>query len=61
MSPHSAEHIPSFVSESRLAQGLPERVTDPATLSVVAALLHIADKRRGTEGNPVPTGAATAS
>ena len=61
MSYLAREHIPLFVSESRLAQGLPERVTDPATLAVVAALLHTADKRRGTEGKPVPTGAATAS
>jgi len=49
MSSTAREHIPRLVSESRLAQGLPERVTDPAVLSVVAALLQSADGRRGTE------------
>ena len=44
MSSIAREHIPLFVAESRFAQGLPERVADPAVLSVVAALLHASDR-----------------
>ncbi|WKZ82723.1 MAG: hypothetical protein QY307_00240 [Acidimicrobiia bacterium] len=61
MSSPARERIPSFVSRSRLAQGLPERVTDPATLACVAALLQTAARVREPEGKPACAGAATAS
>jgi len=61
MSQHAKERIPSLVSESRLAQNLSERVTDPAVLSAVALLLRTATERRETEGEPVSAGAAAAS
>jgi len=35
----SAGHVADLVRASRLAQGLPETVTDPAVLARVAALL----------------------
>ncbi len=34
------ENAAALVARSRTAQGLPERVDDPATLAKVAAILH---------------------
>lgn len=50
MSCRSEQSIPSFVSESRRAQGLPERVEDPAALTRVAVLLRAARERQIPEG-----------
>jgi len=50
MSCRIEQSIPFFVSESRRAQGLPERVEDPAALTQVAALLRAAGERRVPEG-----------
>jgi hypothetical protein len=36
------EHLRAAVAASRAAQGLPPRVTDPATLERVAAVLRLA-------------------
>ncbi len=44
------QSIPSFVSESRRAQGLPDHVEDPAALARVAALLRAAGERQVPEG-----------
>ena len=44
------QSIPSFVSESRRAQGLPDRVEDPAALTQVAALLRGVRERQVPEG-----------
>ena len=46
-------YIPRLVSETRLAQGLPERVDDPAALATVAALLASATQREIPEGTPI--------
>jgi hypothetical protein len=45
-------YIPSLVSESRAAQGLPPKIEDPATLAKVAALL----RRPLAAGIEVPQG-----
>lgn len=42
----------SFVSESRSAQGLPERVEDPAALATVAALMRSAGASRSETRKP---------
>ena len=60
MSYCNEQSIPSFVSESRRAQGLPERVEDPATLTQVAALLRAARERQIPEdGRQSAAGQAT--
>lgn len=54
--------IPSFVSESRSAQGLPPRVEDPATLAKVATLLAAVNQTQIPEASPQPAaGLAAAS
>jgi len=55
------EHIPRFVSESRLAQGLPERVADPAVLSKVVVLLRSALGKRDSGGVSEQADAAATS
>jgi hypothetical protein len=50
MSYCNKQSIPSFVSESRRAQGLPDRVEDPAALTQVAALLRAVLERKIPEG-----------
>ena len=52
--------IPRIVSETRLAQGLPERVEDPATLATVAALLRTAREHRYLTLDPSEVKAAGA-
>jgi hypothetical protein len=44
------QSIPSLVSESRRAQGLPEHVEDPAALGRVPVLLRAARQRQIPEG-----------
>jgi hypothetical protein len=56
------EHsIPSFVSLSRRAQGLPEHVEDPAALARVATLLRDPGRRQVPEGGRRTAGRAAAS
>ena len=50
MSYCNEQSIPSFVSESRRAQGLPERVEDPVVLARVAALVRAVLERQIPEG-----------
>ena len=45
------ERIPSFVSESRLAQGFPERIEDPTVLSKAALLLRSRLDREPEDGH----------
>ena len=54
--------IPRFVSESRLAQGFPERVENPAALARVATLLAAAGRdTEVTDRSDGPVGLAAAS
>jgi hypothetical protein len=55
------QSIPFFVAESRRAQGLPERVEDPAALAQVAALLRGVRERQVPEGGRRSAGRAAAS
>ncbi len=61
MSYCSEQSIPSFVSQSRRAQGLPDHVEDPAALARVAALLRAARQRQVPEGDRRAAGQAAAS
>lgn len=55
------QSIPSFVSESRRAQGLPDHVEDPAALVRVVTLLRAAPGRQVPEGARRSAGRAAAS
>lgn len=61
MSYCNEQSIPSFVSESRHAQGLPDHVEDAAALTQVAELLRAVVERQIPEGGRGSAAGRTAS